>query len=71
MAAVVAKAFPVPSSVTFREIDLANGKLATLYCPIVFREAFLVSTEPREPCDQHGLPLLLESVVRRLSNAFR
>ncbi len=43
---------PVPPGIVFADIDATNGKRANLACPIVFREAFLVGTEP-PACDEH------------------
>lgn len=63
--------FPVPPSVTFRDVDPTNGKLATLFCPVVLREAFLASTEPREICPDHGPGPLIDSLFRRLFDLFR
>ena len=37
----------------FVDIDKDTGKLATPYCPVVFREAFLAGTEPTELCPVH------------------
>lgn len=45
--------FPVPSGVTFANIDATNGKLAGPFCPVVVREVFLEGTQP-PPCDEHG-----------------
>ena len=45
--------FSVPPSVVFRDVNPANGKLATPFCPIVLREAFLPSAVPTEVCSQH------------------
>jgi membrane carboxypeptidase/penicillin-binding protein len=45
-------AFPVPSGITFANIDATNGRLATRYCPVVMREAFITGTEP-PPCEEH------------------
>jgi penicillin-binding protein 1B len=44
--------FAVPPGIAFAEIDTGNGKLASLACPAVVREAFLAGTEP-PPCDEH------------------
>jgi penicillin-binding protein 1B len=46
--------FPVPPSVVFRDIDATTGKLATPFCRLVIREAFLPSAVPTEPCLEHG-----------------
>jgi hypothetical protein len=54
MAVVPSGGFTVPATVSFRDVDPTNGKLATRYCPVVFREAFLPGTEPREACTDHG-----------------
>jgi 1A family penicillin-binding protein len=66
MAVVPAGAPEPPLSITFREIDAANGKLATAWCPVVIREAFLASTEPRENCPDHGPAAAARSFFRRL-----
>ncbi|MGH7319243.1 MAG: penicillin-binding transpeptidase domain-containing protein, partial [Candidatus Rokuibacteriota bacterium] len=63
--------FIVPQSVTYRDVDPTNGKLATSYCPVVFREAFLAGTEPRETCSDHGPAHLFGSIFRRLFDVFR
>ena len=46
--------FPVPTSIVFRDIDVTTGKLATPFCRLVIREAFLPSAVPTEPCLEHG-----------------
>lgn len=48
--------FTAPASVVFRDVDPTNGKLATPFCPLVYREAFLPFTEPREVCRDHTRP---------------
>jgi membrane carboxypeptidase/penicillin-binding protein len=48
-----ARAFSVPSGVTFVEIDLTNGKAANRFCPRTGKEVFLTGTEP-EACREHG-----------------
>jgi penicillin-binding protein 1B len=63
---VPATIFEPPTSVTFRDVDAGNGKLATAWCPVVIREAFLASTEPREPCPDHGPAAAIRSFFRRL-----
>jgi penicillin-binding protein 1B len=71
MAVLPSGPFTVPSSVTFRDVDPTNGKLANRYCPIVVREAFLASTEPREVCTDHGGPLqTFDSLFRRFFELF-
>ena len=45
--------FEVPEGISFLEIDRDTGKLAQPACPRIFREAFLVGTEPAEACDLH------------------
>jgi penicillin-binding protein 1B len=47
------KSFEVPSGITFVEIDRDTGKIANPGCPRVYREAFLVGTEPLELCTEH------------------
>jgi penicillin-binding protein 1B len=65
MAAVPRGPFEPPPSVTFRAVDAANGKLAGAWCPVVVREAFLASTEPRESCTEHGPGDLFRSFLQR------
>jgi penicillin-binding protein 1B len=69
-AALPGGAFTVPASVVFRDIDPTNGKLATRYCPVVVREAFLLATEPRETCPDHGAGQLFENIFRRFFDLF-
>jgi membrane carboxypeptidase/penicillin-binding protein len=47
------QAFDVPDGIVFVDIDKDTGKLATPYCPNVFRESFLAGTEPTEYCPVH------------------
>jgi penicillin-binding protein 1B len=47
------QAFPVPEGITFAEVDVTNGRLATRYCPAVARETFITGTTP-SPCQEHG-----------------
>ena len=60
-----------PPSITFREVDAGNGKLATTWCPVVIREAFLASTEPRDTCPDHGPAAAVRSFFRRLFESVR
>jgi penicillin-binding protein 1B len=53
LAGHASQAFEVPEGVVFVDIDKDTGKLATPACPKVFRESFLVGTEPTEPCPIH------------------
>jgi penicillin-binding protein 1B len=65
--AVVPPSLPEPpTSITFRDIDAGNGKLATSWCPVVIREAFLASTEPRDSCPDHGPAAAVRSFFQRL-----
>ena len=68
---VPASAPEPPPSITFREVDAANGKLATAWCPVVIREAFLASTEPRDTCPDHGPAAAVRSFFRRLFDSVR
>jgi membrane carboxypeptidase/penicillin-binding protein len=63
--------FEPPTSVTFRDVDAGNGRLATSWCPIVIREAFLAATEPRESCPDHGPAAAFRSFFRRLFESAR
>ena len=68
---VPAPAPEAPPSITFRDVDAANGKLATTWCPVVIREAFLASTEPRDDCLDHGPAAAVRSFFRRLFESVR
>jgi penicillin-binding protein 1B len=46
--------FTVPEGVVFADIDKDTGQLATPSCPVVFHEAFLAGTEPKQTCETHG-----------------
>jgi penicillin-binding protein 1B len=50
----VAKDFPVPEGIVWREIDPASGGLATSGCPAVRNEPFLADSVPTERCELHG-----------------
>jgi penicillin-binding protein 1B len=63
---VPGEAFTPPASVVFRDVDPTNGKLATTWCPLAIREAFLAGSEPREPCPDHGPSEFFRSFIRRL-----
>jgi penicillin-binding protein 1B len=71
LAVVPAQAPSPPPSITFRDIDASNGKLATTWCPVVIHEAFLASTEPREYCADHGPAAAVRSFFRRLFESVR
>jgi penicillin-binding protein 1B len=45
--------FTVPPGITFANVDVTNGRLATRFCPVVARETFITGTEPA-PCQEHG-----------------
>jgi penicillin-binding protein 1B len=47
------QSFDVPDGIVFVDIDKDTGKLASPYCPNVFRESFLAGTEPTEMCTVH------------------
>src|SRR4029077_20031520 len=49
------QAFDVPEGIVFVDIDKDTGKVATPFCPNVFREAFIAGTEPTEPCAVHSI----------------
>ena len=68
---VPAALFEPPTSITFRDVDAGNGRLATAWCPIVVREAFLAATEPRESCPDHGPAAAFRSFFRRLFESTR
>jgi hypothetical protein len=52
-------------------VDPSTGKLATHWCPLVVREAFLASTEPQEPCPEHSPREMFRSIFRRFLDTFR
>jgi penicillin-binding protein 1B len=58
--------FAPPPAIVFRDVDPVNGKLATTWCPLIIREAFLTGTEPREECPDHGPSEFFRSFFRRL-----
>ena len=47
------KMFDVPEGIVFIDIDKDTGKLAGPNCVRLYREAFLVGTEPTEICHEH------------------
>ena len=47
------RAFAVPAGIAFADVDVTNGRRATVACPLVARETFLTGTEP-PPCQEHG-----------------
>ena len=49
----------------------ATASCATAWCPVVIREAFLASTEPRETCPDHGPAAAVRSFFRRLFESGR
>jgi 1A family penicillin-binding protein len=65
MAVEPAGPFAAPPSIVFRDVDPESGKLASVWCPGAIREAFLISTEPREVCAA-GPVDLFQSFFRRL-----
>ena len=70
MTALPAAGFTVPATVTLRDVDPMSGKLATRYCPLSLREAFLSGTEPREPCPDHGPGEAVDALFRRFFDWF-
>jgi penicillin-binding protein 1B len=46
-------AFPEPAGITRAKVDVTTGRRATLFCPVVANEVFLVGTEPPS-CEEHG-----------------
>ena len=71
LAVVPTEAPGAPASITFREVDATNGKIATTWCPAVIREAFLAATEPRDACPDHGPAAAVGSFFRRLFESIR
>jgi membrane carboxypeptidase/penicillin-binding protein len=64
------RGFEAPAGIEFAEIDKANGKLATPLCPVIFNEAFLAGTAPKELCDIHGSALSAGGFFHRLGELF-
>jgi penicillin-binding protein 1B len=56
--------FPVPSGVTFVDVDKSSGGRATANCPanMIVREAFKQGTEPSSPCAAHTTPTAAQVV---------
>jgi hypothetical protein len=50
---LVTEDFVPPSGIVFREVDRMSGGLPTRACTDRITEAFLVGTEPTEPCYLH------------------
>ena len=71
LAVVPPAAFARPPSITFHDVDAGNGKRAAAWCPVVLREAFLVSTKPRESCPDHGPAVAVRSFFRHLFESVR
>jgi penicillin-binding protein 1B len=66
MSVVPGGAFEAPPSVVARDIDPVTGQLATAWCPVVLREVFLESTEPRDSCPDHNPVDAFRGFFRRL-----
>jgi penicillin-binding protein 1B len=47
------QAFDVPDGITFADIDVTTGKLATPRCPLTHRDPFIEGTEPTQVCELH------------------
>ena len=47
------QAFDVPDGITFADIDVTTGKLATPRCPLTHRDPFIEGTEPTQLCELH------------------
>ncbi|HEX2719703.1 MAG TPA: PBP1A family penicillin-binding protein [Candidatus Deferrimicrobium sp.] len=63
-----------PEGIEFAEIDPESGFLATTACPLVFREAYLSGTAPKEPCPLHPVNPVVDTIqrgVRGLGDFFR
>jgi penicillin-binding protein 1B len=56
-------AFAEPAGITHAKVDVTTGRGATMFCPIVATEVFLVGTEPPS-CDQHGGLVIPEQIGR-------
>jgi penicillin-binding protein 1B len=70
MTVVPAGGFTVPTTLLFRDVDPTNGKLASRFCPVFFREAFLPGTEPVEPCLDHTAGQIFDTLYRRFLDFF-
>ncbi len=45
--------FEVPDGITFADIDVETGKLATPRCPVTHHDPFIAGTEPTQLCELH------------------
>jgi membrane carboxypeptidase/penicillin-binding protein len=69
---LVTEDFVPPPGIVFREVDRMSGGLATRACTDRITEAFLVGTEPTEPCNLHPDGAASEGPgERRKRNVFR
>ncbi|MDQ3171898.1 MAG: penicillin-binding transpeptidase domain-containing protein, partial [Acidobacteriota bacterium] len=50
--------FDAPEGVVFVDVDRDTGKVAGPFCTRVLNEAFIVGTEPFEPCNAHAIPIV-------------
>ena len=50
--------FDAPEGVVFVDVDRDTGKVAGPFCTRVLSEAFIVGTEPFEPCTAHAIPIV-------------
>jgi membrane carboxypeptidase/penicillin-binding protein len=60
-----------PPGLVAREIDAANGELATEWCPVTQLEWFRVGTEPTQYCEVHDGPPEGDDIGTRIVNALR
>ncbi|MEE8061450.1 MAG: PBP1A family penicillin-binding protein [Gemmatimonadales bacterium] len=64
------KPWPRPSGLTFQEIDVSTGYIATSFCPTDVRavESYLPGTEPEQFCPVHS-PFRMQGTTSSLSNS--
>ena len=58
LAGHASQGFEAPEGVVFVDIDRDSGKIAGPFCTRVLSEAFIVGTEPWEPCTAHTIPIV-------------
>jgi penicillin-binding protein 1B len=50
------QSFDIPDGITFADIDVDTGKLATPKCPNTHHDPFIAGTQPTQLCELHNRP---------------